>query len=248
MSSQNGRWAVAYDCDGTLIPKMVGALMPTVARRGLVKEAAEQMNAVHAKYVGLFDSGAITGGQYRQWLVEEFALYVRHGLTVADWHRALAHVRLRPGVVELMGELHAAKVPQCVISGAVADFVEYVLEINGARRYVDAVYATRLLHDPRGTVIGHDESSVVCMENKGEWSMYFAGLHRIDPRRIVALGDSIGDARLGHLRANRVGIAESEQEAQYLRGLDIMGQVVVVDDHLEPVASAIKRLIGLPSI
>jgi len=244
--SRPSDWAVVYDCDGTLIPKMVGALMPVVAQLGLAEEATEEMNAVHSKYVVLFDAGVITGAQYRGWLMEEFELYVRHRLTAAAWQSALAHVRLRPGVVELMGELHAAGVRQCVISGAVAEFVEYVLEINGARHLVDAVYAAKLLHDPRGTVIGYDEDSFVHLENKGEWSMYFAGLHRIDPRRIVALGDSIGDARLGHLRANRIGIAETREHAEALAALGVMGQVVLVDDHLEPASSAIKRLLGLP--
>lgn len=248
MMPEAGRWAVVYDCDGTLIPKMVGALMPTVGRLAMSAEAAAEMKAIQARYVALFERGLIDGAQYRQWLLEEFELYIRHRLCVADWQTALRHVRLRPGTVELMAELHAARVPQCVISGAVGDFVEYVLEINGARHLVEEVYAARLLHDPRGTVIGYDESSLVHLENKGEWSMYFAGRHRIDPRRLVALGDSIGDARLGHLRANRIGIAESEAEAALLRELDIMGQVVVVDDHLEPAAAAIKRLIGLPSI
>jgi len=247
MSNPNG-WAVVYDFDGTLIPKMIGALMPVVAQLGLAEEAMEDMHAVHSKYIGLFDAGIITGAQYRAWLVEEFELYIRHRLTAADWQTALAHVRLRPGVVELMAELHAAGVRQCVISGAVADFVEYVMEINGASRLVEAVYAAKLLHDPRGTVVGYDENSFVHLENKGEWSMYFAGLHRIDPRRVIALGDSIGDARLGHLRANRIGIAETREQAAVLASLGIMGQVVVVDGHLEPASSAIRRLLGLPSI
>lgn len=246
--SNDERWAVVYDCDGTLIPKIVGALMPTVGRLGMGAEGAAQMAAVQEKYVSVFASGGITGLQYRQWLLEELELYVRHQLCVADWHNALRHVRLRPGVVELMTELHAARVPQCVISGAVADFVEYVLEINGARHLVEAVYAARLRHEPRGTVIGFDEDSLVHLDNKGEWSMYFAGLHRVRPSRIVALGDSIGDAKLGHLHGNRVGIAETEEEAEALRRFGIMGQVVVVDDHLEPVATAIKRLLGLPSV
>lgn len=252
MSAEAERWAVVYDCDGTIVPKMLGdmlsALMPLVGKLGLVAEAAEAMHAVHDKYAPLFKDGVITPMQYRAWLIEEFELYIRHSLTVADWHRALANVRLRPGTVELMRDLHAAGAPQCVISGAVADFVEYILEINGARPYIDRVYAARLLHDPRGRVVGYDESTIVCMENKGEWSMYFAGIHGIAPRRIVALGDSIGDRRLGHLRANRIGIAENEAEAAALAAHDFMGQVVIVDDHLEPVAAAVKRLLGLPSI
>lgn len=248
MTIGTDRWAVVYDCDGTIIPKAATALMPLVGRLGLAAEAARAMQAVHAKYAPLFEAGAITSAEYRQWLIDEFELYVRHRLSAADWRRALAHVRLRPGTVELMRELHAADVPQCVISGAVADFVEYILEINGARDYVDQVYAARLVHDPRGTVIGYDEPSIVCMDNKGEWSMYFAGLHRVSPRRVVAVGDSIGDRRLGHLRAHRVGIAENADEASALEAMGFMGQVVIVDGHLEPAATAVKRLLRLPSV
>lgn len=246
--SDSGKWAVVYDCDGTLISKMAGALMPIVGRHALPSEVLTRMAVIKAKYVGPYEAGTLTGFQYRQWLFEEFELYIRYSLSVADWQAALRHVRLRPGVVELMTQLHAAGVPQCVVSGAVGDFVDYVLEVNGARHLVDAVYAARLRHDPRGTVIGYDEGSLVDMDNKGEWSMYFAGLHRVAPQRVVALGDSIGDRRLGHLRANRVGIAESEVEAARLRNLGIMGQVVIIDDRLEPVATAIKRLIRLPSV
>ena len=240
------RWAVAYDFDGTLVPKLIGALMPLVAERGLAEAAMAEMRVIHATYVHLFGSGSITAAQYREWLVKEFDLYIRYQLNVADWHAALRHVRLRPGVIELMTAVHEAGMVQCVVSGAVADFVEYVLEINGARHLVEAVYATRLRHEPRGAVIGYDEDSMVHLENKGEWSMYFAGRHGVLPQHLIAVGDSIGDARLGYLRQHRFGIAETEADAEFLRGLGVMGDVAVVDDRLEPVASAIRLRIGLP--
>jgi phosphoserine phosphatase len=241
-----GHWGVLYDCDGTLIEKIVGALMPTVSDRGLPPEAATELASLRRAYMALYAQGAITEAQYRHWLLEELALYVRYALTADAWRRALAHVRLRRGAVDLMRELHHHGVRQAVVSAAVADFVEFVLEANGARAYVDAVYAARLLHAPDGTVIGHLEETIVHIGNKGDQSLEFARRFGIHPHRLIALGDSIGDATLGHLSEHRIGVAETHDEAEKLRALGAMGEVVViVDSHLRPVSAVIKRKLGL---
>lgn len=242
-------WGVLYDCDGTLIAKIVGALMPTVSTRSLPPEASRELAVLRRFYVALYESGRITQTQYRHWVAEELALYVRHALKADDWRRALSHVRLRHGAVELIRELHALGVRQAVVSAAVADFVEFVLEINGIRDAIDAVYAARLVHDASGVVVSHVEESVVHLGNKGERSLEFAARFGIDPARLIALGDSIGDATLGHLPEHRIGVAETEEEAARLRALGVMGEVVViVDQHLHPVSAVIRRKLGLLSI
>lgn len=242
-------WGVLYDCDGTLIEKIAGALMPLVSDRGLPPEAGRELGALRVKYVALYDSGRITAADYRHWLAEELALYVRYALRADDWRRALGHVRLRTGAAELIRELGAAGVRQGIVSAAVADFVEFVLEVNGVRDAIDAVYAARLAHDGDGVVVGHVEETVVHLGNKGDHSLDFARRFGIHPHRLIALGDSIGDATLGHLLEHRIGVAETHEEADRLRALGIMGEVVViVDRHLHPVSVVIKRKLGLLSV
>ncbi|MEK7546230.1 MAG: haloacid dehalogenase-like hydrolase [Patescibacteria group bacterium] len=239
-------WGVLYDCDGTLIGKVGGALMPTVSRRGLPKEASKELAVMRTFYVGLYESGAITEAQYRHWLIEEIALYVRYELKADDWRRALSHVRLREGAVELIRELHQLGVRQAVVSAAVADFVEFVLEVNGVRGMIDAVYAARLVHDADGIVVDHVEETIVHIGNKGSRSLDFAARFSLHPHRLIAIGDSIGDAALGHLLEHRIGVAETEIEAERLRALGIMGEVVVIlDQRLHPVSAVVKRKLGL---
>ena len=238
-------WGVLYDCDGTLIEKIVGALMPTVSERGLPPAAGEELASLRALYMGLYAAGGITEAQYRHWLQEELALYVRYALKADDWRRALAHVRLRHGVIELIRELHHLGVRQAVVSAAIADFVEFVLEVNGVRPMIDAVFAARLIHDADGIVIGHEEESIVHLANKGERSLAFARSFGLHPHRLVAIGDSLGDATLGHLQEHRIGVAETEEEADVLRRLGAMGEIVIVGARFDPASDAIRRRLGL---
>lgn len=239
-------WGVLYDCDGTLVERIVGALMPTVSDRGLPPEAGQELAEMRARYVALFDAGTITVGQYRNWLLEELALYIRYRLKADEWRRALEHVRLRRGAIELIRELHAVGVRQAVVSAAIHDFVEFVLEVNGIRHMIDAIYAARLVHDERGLVVGHEQDTIVHPGNKGDCSLDFASRFDLDPRRLIGVGDSIGDATLGYLPEHRIGVAETERQASILRALGAMGEVVViVDQHLHPVSVVIKRRLGL---
>jgi hypothetical protein len=64
--------------------------------------------------------------------------------------------------------------------------------------------------------------------------------------RIIAVGDSPGDVTIGHLRAHRIVIAETLEEAAILRGLDFAEEVIVTES-FEPVAAWILRRLGLPS-
>jgi phosphoserine phosphatase len=246
MSKRND-WAVVLDLDGTLIPKTTGALMRLVADllAGLDPEARREVERIRATYSGMFVSGRLSDEEYRAWLLEEFMSYVRFGLTRAGWRSAIAHIRVREGVVELVQALHAAGVPTCVVSAASADFAEYVLAENGILHLLDAVHAGRLLHDDADAVIGWEETSLVTVGNKGEWSRRFADRHGVPHERILAVGDSPGDLTIGHLRVHRIVIAETEDEATVLQGLGFAEEVIVTDS-FEPVAAWIRRRIGLP--
>lgn len=239
---------VLYDCDGTLVGNIYGALIQIVSNRGLPEAAKFELEEIRATYIALDISGRLTVEQYKHWLIEELALYVRYSLKTDDWRLALRHVRLRPGAVELITDLHRAGVRQAVVSAAVADFVEYVLEINGVRHMIDVVYAARLVYDENGVVVGHNEETVVHPGNKGDCSLDFAGRFGLDPDRLIGLGDSGGDAKLGRLMEHRIGVAETEDRAEHLRSLGIMGEVVViVDQNFHPVSIVIKRRLGLIS-
>lgn len=239
-------WGVLYDCDGTLIGKMAGALMPTVSDRALPPEAGAQLAALRKTYFAYYATGSITVAQYRHWLLEELALYARYALKPDAWRRALGHVRLRHGAAELIRDLHALGVRQAVVSAAIADFVEFVLEVNGVRGHIDAVYAARITLGPDGAVAGHVDGTIVHIGNKGDHSLAFARRFGLDPRRLIALGDSIGDATLGHLPEHRIGVAETHEDAEILRNLGAMGEVVViVDGHMRPVSAVIRKKLGL---
>ena len=246
--SDPSEWGVLYDCDGTLIKKIIGALMPIVSDGGLPPEAGQELADLRKKYVDLFVSGRISVEEYRNWLIEEIGLFVRYGLKGEAWRAALQHVRLRHGAPELIRELHAIGVRQAVISGAIADFVEYVLEVNGVLPMIDAVYAARLLHDDAGVVVGHHEKTIVHPGNKGDCSLDFAVRFGLDPRKLIGVGDSIGDLALGYLAEHRLGVAETEEQAAMLKSFGTMGEVVMIIDHFQPVSLAIKRRLGLLSI
>jgi phosphoserine phosphatase len=245
MKNPQGR-GVLYDCDGTLIGKIYGALIQIVSDRALTALAKEELVEIRSRYMALDVSGSITVEQYRHWLLEELSLYVRHALKTDDWRSALSHVRLRPGAFELISDLHQAGVRQGIVSAAIADFVEYVLEINGVRHMIDVVYAARLVYDENGVVIGHEEATIVHPGNKGDCSLDFALRFGLNPDELIGLGDSGGDAKLGSLTEHRIGVAESEDRAVHLRSLGIMGEVVIIVDlHFQPVSDAIKRRLGL---
>lgn len=236
--------AVVLDFDGTLIPKSGGALMRLVAD-ALGDEARPHVLSVRGRYAPMFESGHLEESDYREWVLEEMRSYVRFRLVRGTWRTALDAVRLRPGVLELLRGLRAAGIPVAVVSAAVADFAEHVLERNGVLPFVDALHAARLTHGDCGTVHGWCEETLVTPGGKGRWSRAFADRHGVPHDALVAVGDSPGDAQLGHLRENRLAVAETEEEAERLRALGFASEVLVVHDFV-PAADWVRRRLGLP--
>ncbi|MEK7103293.1 MAG: hypothetical protein AAB870_03025, partial [Patescibacteria group bacterium] len=80
-----------------------------------------------------------------------------------------------------------------------------------------------------GLVIGFDmKSAVFPGKSKGKFSKLFADKHGVSYENILAVGDSSGDANLGHLKENRFGIAKDYSEAGRLA--EYMGTVAVTED------------------
>jgi HAD superfamily phosphoserine phosphatase-like hydrolase len=233
--------------DGTLIPKSVGALMRLMADLVASSDPAarQEVDRIRGLYFGMFNAGHLSDEDYRGWLLAEFELYARFRLTKEAWQGVTAQVPLRDGAAALIREISEAGIPICVVSGASADFAEHVLETHGILHLLDAVHAGRLTHDEGGTVTGWEEETLVTVGNKGEWSRRFADFHGVPHDRIIAIGDSPGDATIGHLQEHRLLIAESENEAAVLRGLGFAGEVIVTHS-FDPVADWIRRRIGLP--
>ncbi len=239
------RWAVALDFDWTSTSRNTPPLMPLVVDRSFRDAPLAEMLAWRNLYIERFESGRIRPQDYRDWLLGDIGLYVQHGLTRAQWQSALGDVPPRPGLLDCLRGLHAAQVPVCVVSAATADFIDYVFTCWGARHLLGAIYATWLKHDATGTVVGYDPASIVDSGNKGERCRHFADRHGIPHEGLIGVGDSIGDATLGHLPEHRIGVAESAAHAAALDGLGIMGEIVLVNDGFDPAAAAIHRRLGL---
>ena len=78
-------------------------------------------------------------------------------------------------------------------------------------------------------------------DNKGKWSRAFADRHGVSYGHILAVGDSVhGDGNLGHLKANKFGIAKDRAEKEKL--LEVMGAAAVTED-FGPVIEWLKRKI-----
>lgn len=220
---------VVFDLDGTLIPRD-DALMKQVNTRAMPAASYGDRMRLRDTYLIPAIEGRLPPELEPRWIIEEIENYIRHRLDAAAWKRALGHVRLRPGVPEAIRQAHEMRLPTAIVSFGVADFVEHVLDAYGLYGPIDRVYAARLVHDGNDTIVGYHDHTVVHPGNKGDWSRAFADEFGVPHDRILSVGDSIGDRNLGYLRELRVGIAETEAQAEEIR--PHMGQVVVTQDFM----------------
>lgn len=245
MPSRND-WAVVLDMDGTLIPKDAGALMRlmTDLLADSHDEARKDVERIRGAYASMFTAGYLSDDEYRAWLLEEFRLYVRYGLHRDAWRTVTSRVPLKDEAAETVRALHAAGIPTCVISAASADFAEHVLEMHGLLPHVDAVYAGRLIHHD-DVIVGWEDTTIVSVGNKGDWSRHFADAHGVPHERILAVGDSPGDATIGHLKEHRLLLAKDDEEAAVLRSLGFADEIIVTHS-FGPAADWLRNRIGLP--
>ena len=243
MSSRT-RHGVVLDFDGTITVKAIGSLFKVVDTRALPPEAEKDFKTLRDRYIPLAHDGMLAPELQMEWLAETFEIYIRYGLTRAGWMEAIAAaITFRAGALETLEALHASGVPTAVISYGSTDFIEHALVLGGAEDWVSSIHATRMCHDADGRVIGYDRSTFVTQDNKGDWSRRFADDFGIPPENLLAVGDTLGDYRLGYRMERRFGLAENEKERAKMA--PYMGEIAIADD-FGPARAWLARQLGLP--
>lgn len=217
--------AVVLDFDGTLMPKRTGALYEVVKRRVLSPSLWAENEKLMARFMPKGENGAITEAEELEWFNGAMDLYFRAGLTKEQAEQALAHIRLRPGVVECLRQLKELEIPAAIVSFGVTQFIESVLINQGARDLVGEIYAARFI-EHEGKFVGVDRASVVLPHSKGYSSLQFANRHGVHYSRILAAGDSLTDDQLGYLPENRLGVANNTVDYNKLSESHAFGGVV----------------------
>ncbi len=223
------KYAVVFDFDGTAT-NVKDALVKLVDQRAVPKQALKELDALREKYFTPTMAGGLGPDQQAQWLTGTFDVYIRHGLKMPEAYRAIDHVDLRHGFRRCLAMLREEGVPVAIVSYGVRQFIRRVLAQQGLiEDTFDAVCAAELIVDPiTRTILGYRPETMVIPANKGDWSRRFADAHGVPHDRILAVGDTRGDATLGHLRENRLGIAADAKEAEAIE--EAFGEVLVTRD------------------
>lgn len=231
-------WGVVLDCDGTLFRREIRSLISVFDRLTLPPKAKRETDRLRQYYLPLAMEGRLTPEETLEWLRLTLEIYVRHRVTMKHVHEAMRTVRFRPGVRKCLRLLKKANIPVAIISYGVEPLIREAVALNGAADLVQEIYAAQVSLNRRGRFMAHHPDSYVIPENKGLWSRRFAERYGIGHSRLLAVGDSAGDRKLGTLRRNRLGIAENAREADRIRRY--MGRVVVTDD-FSPVIDWIRE-------
>jgi phosphoserine phosphatase len=205
-----------------------GSHFECVRKLAASEAARSELQRLNEKFMPLFNSRLMGEREEISWLAAEVDIYVKHGLTVASAESALEHLKFRDGVGECLEMLSDLGVPVAVVSWGIANFIEAALRAKGLLQFVTDVFALRLIADrTSGAVIGFERGTVVVPSNKGRWSRQFADGLGVSRRRILAVGDTLGDRHLGSSRRNRLGLAHDETDAAKIG--PVMGEVIVTD-------------------
>lgn len=229
-------YVAVFDFDGTLISKSYGSLYDVVdSNKGVTDECHKLAKEMRKYYFSILKNRLLTQKEKEKWLFDSIELYVKSKLSMFTIQKIMCDkVRLRDGVVKCFKMLKEKNIPVAIISYGVAEFIQAALEANGALELVDEIYAAKLKVDENGLVIGFDKSSAVFPGgSKGKFSRLFAYKHRVSYNNILAVGDSGGDANLGHLKINRFGIAQDESEKEKLN--KFMGTAAITEN-FDPIA------------
>jgi HAD superfamily phosphoserine phosphatase-like hydrolase len=220
---------VVFDFDGTLTPKHYVSAMKVVDQAGLLSPAAlANMDEMRRSYLDLCHLGQLSDEKELEWLERTALQYIDDRLSPAAAHQALAKVGLRPGVRPSLTWLKEKGIPVAIVSYGIAPFIESVLDHHGLLGYVDQIFACRLTKSSDNTVFnGVVPNTSVVPATKGEVSLQFAADHGVASEDILAVCDSYGDRLLGHLQANRFGLAADEKDAAKIR--PVMGTVAISD-------------------
>lgn len=225
--AQSDPIGVVFDFDGTLTPKEYGSLIKVVECACLPERWIKKCDKLRKTYFQNV-SNSVLPSLEKKLINVALRAYRECGLSRSAWRLALDGIKLRDGVAPKIRELTSRGIRVGIISFSVADFIEYVLEVNGLGGVVHRVDAALLIYNRNSEVIGWKARSVVYPYTKNIWSAVFAKQFGIAADRLLAVGDSIGDRTLGSHKELRLGIARDENEASAL--VSYMGHVVVTED------------------
>jgi phosphoserine phosphatase len=242
MSDSSTGWVAVLDIDGTVTHKETGALWNVVDRAALHPDGSQELAKLRERFRPAAIAGTLTVTEELFWLRETFRIYVDYGLTRSGWEAAVDTVEIREGILEAFAWFVRHGIPVAAVSYGCADFIERLAARHGIA--FDAIYAGRLRHDG-DLVVGADVPTFVVPAFKGERSRHFALVHGVDNDRILAVGDTGGDRKLGHLKRNRFFLAKHDEEAEMLRNLGAAHEVQVTRS-FEPALDFLKKRTGLP--
>jgi HAD superfamily phosphoserine phosphatase-like hydrolase len=242
MQTSDG-WAVVFDFDGTLLPRKHVALAYLVAHRAFedCPDVKSRLFSMYARYAEKSAKGQMTGQDEMDWLIQTNDAYVEGGLTEEKIAASLVDAVVRPGVRDCLEWLAMQGVPVGIVSFGFKPLIRFCLRNNGLSHLVDSVVAQEFRFDSSGSCRGWIPGTGVSPHGKGARSVAFAATHGIAPARILAVGDSEGDRLIGHLKKNRLGIAETAADAAKIA--PHMSQVVITQD-FAPVIGWLRRKIG----
>ena len=232
-------WVVVLDFDGTLISKYLQSLYDLINDQGGLNEECLMIARNMRKYY--ISKSILTAEDQEKWLYNLISLYVKSGLSLYKIEEILRSVKLRDGAVDCLLFLKEKNVPVAIVSYEIFEFIDVVLRNNRVKELVSGVYSAKLLVDNSGLVLGFNPETAVYPANKGKFSCFFADRCGVPYENILAVGDSGGDARLGHLKENRFGIAWDKKERELLE--PFMGEVAVTENFY-PVTEWLIRKIG----
>lgn len=242
--SAKDRWAVVFDFDGTLTPKGK-SLFATIDEHGLSPEGREAQQKIHGQLIHKATAGNLTPEEDLYWLEESIKNYIRYGLTYEKARAVLAAVPLREGVLDCLRRLWQEGVPVAIISYGIRPFIKMVLQRHGSSAFgfIDRIYAAQLKTDPdTNRFVGYDAETFVLQSTKDVWSLKFANWCDVPYDHILAVGDSGGDKLLGHLRSNRLLIANDKAQAIQLE--PFAGDVAITDG-FDPVTVWLRMKMGI---
>lgn len=199
-----------------------------------------RLQSLRAVYLPLLEAGTLTPAQYRHWMDETYTVYTGEGISRARLAEVFSQMRIRDGLPELLAAARENNVVVAVISAGTADFVELVAQRHNVLRLINRVHSARFTYN--GDVItGVQKDTIVYADTKGDRALEFALEHGVQPSNILAVGDSMNDVMLSGPHGRLVGVAETEEKADKLRG---SFHEVHVGHSLHPVIDSLKRFIG----
>lgn len=198
-----------FDFDGCLT--LVGITPDGTSQGTIWQEIGDQlvthpglkrrMSADYHKYAGRTD----IDGQ-KEWADRAYENFHKAGVTRQNLLDIADNIILRPWVTDFIKEFIAAGHKIAIVSYGMKQVIERVLEKNGIRNYVTAIYADTLKFSGdhlRGVV---DYLPRVVPANKDVFARIFIHLNEDYPKRAIIVGDSVHDLQMfrGNPQALRI--------------------------------------------